>query len=121
MGYFSNLIIDGFLDRSYPSVEMQLQFQIMELEARLETISAAPSSDDGHTIPVKELNYVLPEHLTYVNDIEEALEKAKCQLLQMRDESFLSRAFTMDDLPCTLRAIPMDGPFPGRFIQPRKE
>lgn len=96
MGYFSNLEIEKeeqavFVDHSYPSPEMQLQWRIEDLFNRLEELHHGKYNQK--TIDYSDcrlsrtnIEYALPEHLSNVDDIITAIAIAKHKLQRAYSE-----------------------------------
>ena len=85
MGYFSNLALEKeeqavFEDLSYPSPEMQLQWRIEDLFLRLEELHPESFNYSDCRLSRNDIEYVLPEHLSNVNDIITAIAIAKYKL-----------------------------------------
>ena len=81
MGYFSDLAIEKeeqavFVDHSYPSPEMQLQWRIEDLFNSLEETFDYSDCRLSRT----DIEYALPEHLSSVDDIITAIAIAKHKL-----------------------------------------
>lgn len=90
MGYFSDLAIEKeeqavFVDHSYPSPEMQLQWRIEDLFNRLEELHHGGYNQETFDysdcrLSRTDIEYALPEHLSSVDDIITAIAIAKHKL-----------------------------------------
>ena len=96
MGYFSNLEIEKeeqavFVDHSYPSPEMQLQWRIEDLFNRLEELHHGKYNQEtidysDCRLSRTDIEYALPDHLSNVDDIITAIAIAKHKLQRANSE-----------------------------------
>lgn len=88
MGYFSRESVEleyEFVDKSYPTPQMQLRWRLEDLEAKLEEMSRGGHCgyDSCGKIPVNELLVTDVGYISDVNDIMLAIEMAKQELAIM--------------------------------------
>lgn len=91
MGYFSQLaLVKDFYgnrpDTSFPTPVMVLKWRVTDLETRLLELRDKKSGFEGSVIPKEVIHYVLPEHLTRIEDVELAILLAKQKIDEEESE-----------------------------------